>query len=240
MAESNAPSSPQQHMTIDGFDQDLALAKSEFLTREEVLRRRSRRLKQLARCYKDHYWALMEQVKSKHREYYWTYGKSPFMEDQKKNNNELSDCSVVTGDNTNYDHHNGDDIVRCNFNGCKSKAMALTRYCHTHILSDSKQKLYKQCNWVHRSSPAGPTYCPKTVLRATIPPLCPAHLTGAERCLLRQLKRTGLNITTTRKLAPKFHVLVAEYVHQIQLKRRASGKPTVVKMETEEGTRSEC
>ena len=36
---------------------------------------------------------------------------------------------------------------RCEVTGCKGKAMALTRYCHTHILSDSKQSLYKSCTY---------------------------------------------------------------------------------------------
>ncbi|KAJ7971820.1 INO80 complex subunit D-like [Quillaja saponaria] len=155
MAESSPPSSQQQHMTIDSFHHDSVLAMSEYLTREEVLRRRSHRLKQLSRVYKDHYWALMEDVKSKYRDYYWTNGKSPFKEDHKRNDDGHLDCLEVTCEKLNYAHHNGDDIVRCNFNGCKSKAMALTRYCQTHILSDSKQKLYKQCNWMNKNRRCG-------------------------------------------------------------------------------------
>jgi len=44
---------------------------------------RSRRSKQLARIYWTHYWTLMEELKVKHKEYYWKYGKSPYKEDEK-------------------------------------------------------------------------------------------------------------------------------------------------------------
>ena len=40
-------------------------AKSHVLTREEVLRRRLHHVKQLSRCYRGYYWALMEELKSK-------------------------------------------------------------------------------------------------------------------------------------------------------------------------------
>ncbi|KAG6531783.1 hypothetical protein ZIOFF_005607 [Zingiber officinale] len=64
--------------TIDGAEEDEILCPSRSLTREEVLRRRSRRVKQLALCYRRQYWALMEEVRVKHRQYYWEYGVSPF------------------------------------------------------------------------------------------------------------------------------------------------------------------
>ncbi|KAF7130196.1 hypothetical protein RHSIM_Rhsim10G0189600 [Rhododendron simsii] len=57
-----------------------ALSRSEFLTRQEVLKRRLRRRKRLAKVYGDHYWSMMENVKIKFREYYWVYGKSLFKE----------------------------------------------------------------------------------------------------------------------------------------------------------------
>lgn len=37
---------------------------------------------------------------------------------------------------------------RCGFAGCKSRAMPLSRYCHPHVLSDSRQTLYKACTFV--------------------------------------------------------------------------------------------
>ncbi|CAI9772388.1 unnamed protein product [Fraxinus pennsylvanica] len=129
-------SSSMGPMRIDGSEDDLILSKSEYLTRPEVLKRRARRTKQLVRIYRDHYWALMEELKLKYREYCWEYGKSPFQEDE-ENEKINSNC----GDGT-----------RCGVHGCKAKAMALTRFCHMHILSDSKQKLYKACNFSIKSN----------------------------------------------------------------------------------------
>jgi len=139
MDESGSASSPTRPVTIEGGECDAALSKSRVLTREEVLRRRLRRVRQLGRCYRAHYWALMEELRSKYRDYCWTYGKSPFKEDHDDNNNNNDQNGVVSG---------GDDIVRCRFSGCKTKAMALTNYCHAHILGDSKQKLYQGCKAV--------------------------------------------------------------------------------------------
>lgn len=145
-----SPSAPPP-LTIDGSDRDAVLAKSNYLSRREVLERRSRHCKQLARLYRNHYWVIMDMVKLKHRDYYWTYGKSPFKDDNPNSNSA----------NSNEDHNSngklglgfgafdgGDEFKRCQVAGCKSKAMALTRFCHVHILSDPKQKLYKGCTYV--------------------------------------------------------------------------------------------
>lgn len=145
-------------MRIDGSEVDLVLSKSEYLTRPEVLKRRSLRAKQLSRIYRDHYWALMEELKIKYREYCWEYGKSPFQDDgenEKINSNRRDGTRLIqendngTGNkNGNPGVNNGSNIVnRCGVHGCKAKAMALTRFCNMHILSDSKQKLYKACNF---------------------------------------------------------------------------------------------
>lgn len=125
---------------------------SQFLTREEQLRRRLCRVKQLARCFKSHYWALMREIKSKYREYYSTYGKCPFENDQENNgpndnvNNSNGNRKVIEGFNGGL----GDDFLRCAFSGCKWRAMALSRYCRNHILADSKEKFYRSCNAVTR------------------------------------------------------------------------------------------
>ncbi|WVZ13547.1 hypothetical protein V8G54_011113 [Vigna mungo] len=142
MDESGSASSPLRPVTVDGADVDAALSKSRFLTREEVLRRRLRRVKQLGRCYRAHYWALMEELRSKYRDYSWTYGKSPFKEGHNETEIDYQNGGGVPA------LGGGDDIVRCRFSGCKTKAMALTTYCHSHILSDSKQRLYHGCRAV--------------------------------------------------------------------------------------------
>lgn len=114
---------------------------------------------------------------------------------------------------------------RCTFVGCKLKAMALTSFCHLHILSDPHQKLYKACNYVIKSAQAGPILCGKPILRSTVPSLCNVHFQKAQKHVTRALKKAGLN-SNSSKVAPKFHVIVAECVRQIQAKRRESQRPS--------------
>ncbi|KAM3327666.1 INO80 complex subunit D [Capsicum galapagoense] len=211
-------SSTPSTIKIDGCEEDEILAQSKFLHRMEVLKRRHRRTKQLQKIYRDCYWSLMEEVKLKHREYCWKFGMSTFQEEDDKDGNQGA------GENNN----GGNAVVvnsnTCEVHGCKSKAMALTRFCHMHILSDLKQKLYKACNYVIKSSPTGPILCGKPILRSTVPSYCSLHFQKAEKHVARALKKAGLNVSNTSKLAPKFHVIVAEYVSQIQNRRRAAQK----------------
>lgn len=82
------------------------------------------------------------------------------------------------------------------------------------------------------SMQSGPLLCSKPVLRSTVPCYCPGHLQKGEKCLARDLRKAGLNVSSTSKLRPDFHVLVAEYIRQIQSKRRATRKATAVKIES--------
>nr|GMD16416.1 INO80 complex subunit D-like [Ipomoea batatas] len=203
---------------IDGCEEDAVLARSKFLHRMEVLRRRSRRVKQLTRIYPDHYWALMEEVKLKYREYYWEYGKSPFLEDNEENNIAITG----TGENPNPNLNSNNPISnKCGIITCKSKAMALTRFCHAHILSDPNQKLYKACNYVKKTTATGPMFCGNPVLRSIVPSLCHTHLEMVDKYATRAFKKAGLNISSTTKFAPKLQVILVEYVNRIQNKRRA-------------------
>lgn len=232
MEEAPPPPSP---ITIDGSEIDQVLTHSAALTRREVIERRLRRIRQLERCYRAHYWALAEELRAKHKDYYWTYGKSPFKEDE--------NCNVVFGNNNATENNNnnnavvaataGDDVVRCAFGGCKVKAMALTRFCHAHILSDSKQCLYRGCSTVAKTLPTGPSYCNKPVLRSVVPRTCPTHYQLGEKCLLRAIKRAGYNISTNRKPSPKLNVVISDFVRQIQNKRKVALKATVPKSVTE-------
>ncbi|XVE76653.1 hypothetical protein DITRI_Ditri12bG0191100 [Diplodiscus trichospermus] len=216
--------------------QDLVLSRASHLTRQELLKRRLHNLRQLSRCYRDHYWALMQEFKFQYRDYYWKFGVSPFKHDH--NQEAAGDAEVAanptnniegSGDNVNANNNNNiyhscldfKNNHRCLFVGCKFKAMALTSFCHLHILSDSKQRLYKACTYVIKSAHAGPITCGKPILRSTIPSLCAVHFQKAQKHVNRALKKAGLNVSSSSKLAPKFHVIVAEYVHQIQAKRRA-------------------
>ncbi|XP_058094076.1 uncharacterized protein LOC131240072 [Magnolia sinica] len=213
-------SSSKTPLTIDGSEEDTALRLSGSLTREEVLRRRSRRVKQLARYYKSQYWALMDEVRAQYRGYYWKYGKSPFKEEGDSAAAAAEGSGENNGDFRNGCGGSGDSMKKCAFGGCKSKAMALTNYCHSHILSDSKQKLYKACSYVIKSAQTGQVICGKPVLRAAVPSLCTVHFQKAQRHVSQALKKAGLSGSSSNKPAPKFHVIVAEYVHQIQNRRR--------------------
>ncbi|THG23686.1 hypothetical protein TEA_023048 [Camellia sinensis var. sinensis] len=78
----------------------------------------------------------------------------------------------------------------------------------------------------------GQITCGRPIVRSKVPALCNVHLQKAHRAL----KKAGLPIPSSSKLAPKFHVIVAEYVQQIQAKRRAAlranGNSVVVKQES--------
>ncbi|KAE9450548.1 hypothetical protein C3L33_17552, partial [Rhododendron williamsianum] len=93
------------------------------------LTRRADNLRRLARVYTDHYWGMVEELKGKYKEYVWKYGLSPYEEGDGDEGRGIKDLEG----NMNNAH------ALCAFNGCALKAMALTRFCHLHILSDSKQ-----------------------------------------------------------------------------------------------------
>ncbi|GAY60955.1 hypothetical protein CUMW_206110 [Citrus unshiu] len=173
----------------------------------------------------------MEELRSSYRKYYWEYGKSPYKEDNKNNNNnnKINENSNNNNNEEKKDIEEGGFVKKCGMAGCKTKAMPMTRFCHLHILSDSKQKLYKGCSYVTKSGQTGPILCGKPILRSTVPSLCPMHFQKAERHVARALKKAGLNVTSPSKVAPKLHVVVAEYVRQIQTKRRAAQKADIAK-----------
>lgn len=112
----------------------------------------------------------------------------------------------------------------CAFVTCRLKAMALTSFCYLHILSDPQQNLYKACNYIIKIAQQGPILCGRPILRSTVPSLCNIHFPKAQKDVKHALKKAGLNGTSSSKLAPKFHVILAEYVHLIQSKRKAAQK----------------
>ncbi|KAF7837138.1 INO80 complex subunit D-like [Senna tora] len=189
--------------------QNLSLSHASHLSPQELRKRRIYYFNLLSKCYRTLYWALLEELKNRYREYYWEYGVSPFkqasFEAANFEANAESNPFLIT--------------QRCAFLGCKLKPMPLTSFCHLHILSDSKQKLYKPCNYVIKSAQAGPITCGKPILRSTTPSLCTVHFQKAQKHLTRTLKRAGLNNPSMCKLAPKFRVIVVEFIHQIQERR---------------------
>ncbi|XP_006294593.2 INO80 complex subunit D [Capsella rubella] len=230
------PSTSDSPITMS--QEDEILARSSHLTRPELLRRRSHNLKQLAKCYRDNYWALMEDLKAQHRDYWWKYGVSPFKDEHSQSNKrrrigpdgETGDGDAVegSGDNgTNNDGGNGvktDQYANSNCGscmyGCKAKAMALTKYCQLHILKDSKQKLYTGCTNVIKRAPAGPLLCGKPTLASTVPALCNMHFQKSQKLVAKALKDAGHNVSSTSRPPPKLHVIVAAFVHHIQAKRK--------------------
>ncbi|KAL0797408.1 hypothetical protein Bca101_052582 [Brassica carinata] len=240
--------SPNSPITISPEDQNLAL--STHLTRPELLRRRSHNLKQLAKCYRDHYWALMEDLKAQHREYYWKYGVSPFKEDNHHHQNKRRKVDggggdeVVTATVEGSGDNNGgvgvkssDPSLKGNYcvacgNGSKSKAMPLTNYCQLHILSDKRQKLYTSCTFVNKKAQSKAITCPKPTLASTLPALCNTHFQKAQKDVARALKEAGHNVSSTNRPPPKLHDIVAAFVHHIQAKRKCGGVRREGKLKT--------
>lgn len=181
----------------------------------------------------------MEELKIKHKEYYWIHGKSPYEEDEKnkKRKRDLNSdkenfewntkLGINGGGEVEAEEREEEGVRKCSASGCKARAMALTTFCYTHILSDSKQKLYKGCAYVVKSAQGRRVLCGKPALISTVPSLCPMHCQKAERLVARALKKAGLGVSSPSKLAPKLHVIVTEFVRQIQTKRRAALKENV-------------
>lgn len=116
----------------------------------------------------------MEELKNQYGEYYWEYGKSPFVQDDSENLQNLENVENNVNVNLNRDrecsgvrneeesnvcekNENEGEVEegrvgvfsnRCAVQGCKMKAMQLTVYCNMHILRDEKQMLYKGCGYV--------------------------------------------------------------------------------------------
>uniref|UniRef100_A0A0E0DPM6 KANL2-like probable zinc-finger domain-containing protein n=1 Tax=Oryza meridionalis TaxID=40149 RepID=A0A0E0DPM6_9ORYZ len=127
-------------------------ATAEALTREEVLRRRRRRAKRLVDVYRRLYWTLGEELRARHRQYVWELGRSP-LEAEQPPPPPLTSAAPGPG---------GDLVVvrpvsatvprrkKCGFAGCKVRTMAMARFCHSHILSDPNQVLYKGCAYISK------------------------------------------------------------------------------------------
>ncbi|WOL12771.1 INO80 complex subunit D-like isoform X2 [Canna indica] len=233
---------------VDGSgDDDELLNGADALSREEVLRRRARRLRNLAECYRRHYWALMEEVRVKHRDFYWEYGESPLEEGPSEANGRGFGAGaggrelLVEDGAMDRNEENGragigvglgfgegeaggggrrEERKRCAFAGCKSKAMPLTRFCHPHILADTNQTLYKACTYVMKNCGQNrPITCGKPILRATVPSLCHVHLQKTQRGISQAYRKAG-HTTSSSKPAPKFSVVLAQFVRQIKDRRK--------------------
>ncbi|KAM7260441.1 hypothetical protein ACFE04_016182 [Oxalis oulophora] len=198
------------------------LSRATYLTRSEVLKRRARHLRLLSKRYRDHYWLLMEELKAQYKTYYMKFGLSPFKDDDPET--KFPNVNAVgvegSGDNVN----GGGGYSKCNFTGCKVKAMALTSYCHAHILSDPKQKLYKPCNYIIKSAQSGPQRCLKPILKSTVPSICAADFPKAQKHFTLAMKRVGHNVSPSTLANPDLHVMLKEFVRHIVTNRKPKVK----------------
>ncbi|XP_020107271.1 uncharacterized protein LOC109723345 [Ananas comosus] len=224
-------------MEIDEEEEDKALAGAAALARAEVLRRRSRRRKQLIARYRRQYWAMVEEVRVKHRTYYWVYGKGPV------------DAGRGGGGGGEEERGRGEgERKRCAFAGVQAMAMPLTRFCHAHILRDPNRRstalqfhhqeyrfltypLYGNFSkGISSNARTGQIICGKPILVAAAPSLCHVHLQRVQKSIAQGLKKTGLNMSSSSKTISKFTVLIADCVRQIQSKRRKSLNASVDKI----------
>ncbi|GJN14023.1 hypothetical protein PR202_gb00796 [Eleusine coracana subsp. coracana] len=196
-------------------------ATAEALTREEVLRRRRRRAARLAGVYRRLYWAMAEEVRAKHRQYVWDLGRSPLESEQPP---PPPGAVVFPGNGEAPKPTPVPRRKKCGFTGCKVRAMAMTRFCHSHILSDPKQALYKPCTYVMKSGiqTGQPATCGRPIIKSAVPSLCYVHFQRNQKNIAQAYKKVGFNPPPTGKITPKFSLLVAECVRHIQDKRRQS------------------
>nr|CAD1819949.1 unnamed protein product [Ananas comosus var. bracteatus] len=180
---------------------------------------------------------MVEEVRVKHRDYYWVYGKGPVdAGEEEEEEAEEEGGKGRRGRRRRGGGENGaarekGERKRCAFAACKSMAMPLTRFCHAHILSDPKQTLYKPCNFIIKSNArTGQIICGKPILVAAAPSLCHVHLQRVQKSIAQGLKKTGLNMSSSSKTISKFTVLIADCVRQIQSKRRKSLNASVDKI----------
>ncbi|OIV91199.1 hypothetical protein TanjilG_30421 [Lupinus angustifolius] len=57
-----------------------------------------------------------------------------------------------------------------------------------------------------------------------IPSLCTSHFQRAQNNLSSTFKKTALNVSSTSKITPKLHIILAEYIPHFQVKRRKGTK----------------
>ncbi|KAK9725412.1 hypothetical protein RND81_05G141600 [Saponaria officinalis] len=202
---SQTPSSTADTL-LPSQEDDLHLSTSSHLTRDELLRRRLYRTRKLSRVYRHHFWSLMEDLRAKYRLYYWKYGVSPFslpISDDPQARSRIDfnggvddgpeDCGETNAENGGgfgkLGLGFGESNYRCAYSGCKFKAMALTNFCHMHILSDPHQMLYKPCNFVIKNTDQGQILCERPILSSAVPSLCNVHLPKLVNDVKQALKK---------------------------------------------------
>ncbi len=153
-----------------GAKQDEVLQHAEALTIEEVVRRRSRRVRQLMKLYKAQYWGLLEEMRSKYRRFYLRHGKSGWRDDtesgeQQRGGGDDGEAAMYAreregvspsgteGGGMREPHapeRTGSETLRCGAQGCLAKPLPLSIFCYEHILLEPRQRLYRPCSFVVR------------------------------------------------------------------------------------------
>jgi hypothetical protein len=167
----DAPPPPSRPpVQLFGAARDAELGLSKALSREEVLRRRRRRLVQLYSLYRAQYWALADELLAKHGEYWWEHGSSPVLSEEPPRALHpprlLPALDNDAGVGVLFNGGGVGNLQKCSVGAltpapasvragcaalnCEAKAMPLSQYCFQHILLDTKQQLYQPCAFVKK------------------------------------------------------------------------------------------
>ncbi|CAN6357983.1 unnamed protein product [Urochloa humidicola] len=163
MDEPQPPPPPLPPLELAGAARDAELRLAAALSREEVLRRRRRRLLQLCSIYRAQFWALADELPARHGEYWWEHGASPALDDEPQPPSLA--LLKANGPRAGPQGNGGLAVplengcrgavaspeapaggrAGCAASNCEAKAMPLSQYCFNHILMDPKQQLYQPC-----------------------------------------------------------------------------------------------
>ncbi|KAG2615414.1 uncharacterized protein LOC120663789 [Panicum virgatum] len=237
---------PRPPVQLAGAARDAELRLAAALSREEVLRRRRRRLVQLCSLYRAQFWALADELPARHGEYWWEHGASPALDDEPPRARFPPSLPLLKGNGASATPpENGGPVgplengcrvavatpaaaaggrAGCAASNCAAKAMPLSQYCFNHILLDPKQQLYQPCAFPTRTSgaPNGEAICGNPVLRGITPLRCADHDPTSPKVIIEALKNVGIDLPLTSKSVPKLSLLISETVREIQMKRKLS------------------
>ncbi|CAN6335842.1 unnamed protein product [Urochloa humidicola] len=233
---------PLPPVELAGAVRDAKLRLAAALSREEVLRRRRRRLLQLCSLYRAQFWALADELPARHGEYWWEHGASPALEDDPP----PPSLALLKANGARAGPPGNGGLVgplengyrgavappaaaaggraACSALNCEIKAMPLSQYCFNHILLDPKQQLYQPCAFPTRNSgtPNGEAICGNPVLRGITPLRCADHDPKSQNLVVEALRNAGIDMPLTSKSVPKLSLLISQTVREIQMKRKLS------------------
>ncbi|XP_039780587.1 uncharacterized protein LOC120647820 [Panicum virgatum] len=234
---------PRPPVQLAGAARDAELRLAAALSREEVLRRRRRRLLQLCSLYRAQFWALADELPARHGEYWWEHGASPALDDEPPRARLPPSLPLLKGNGASAaPPGNGGPVgplengcrgavatpaggrAGCAASNCEAKAMPLSHYCFNHILLDPKQQLYQHCPFPTRTSgvPNGEAICGNPVLRGITPLRCSDHHPKSPKLIIEALTNVGIDLPLTSKSVPKLSLLISETIREIQMKRKLS------------------